>query len=95
MWRHGKVNSFPVIHCCMVPTPESDCSLWVFWFYRYRQPEFYEDLVGKKKGSLEGVNVVWLRWPKETDEFVRRLGLPVSGEVKELGQPEKEAAISE
>jgi hypothetical protein len=45
-------------------------SLWAIWFYWVRRPRFYQALVSKKKGKLEGVNVVWLRSAKERDELL-------------------------
>lgn len=93
VWIHGEVNSFPVIHYCMVRCFGSNCSLWVFWFYRYRRPQFYEYLVRKEKGLSEGVNVIWLRSSKETDEFLRSVGGKIHGEIMEISQEEKDAAV--
>ena len=31
-----------------------------------RRPAFYEELVDKKKGQLEGVNVIRFQWPSDT-----------------------------
>ena len=51
----------------------ADESLWVFWFYWYRRPVFYRYLVGKEKGSLEGINVIWFRWPSKTQAWLAEL----------------------
>jgi len=47
-----------------------DSSLWVFWFYWYRRPAFYEELVGKRKGELEGINIIWFQWPSKTRQWL-------------------------
>jgi hypothetical protein len=48
-------------------------SLWVFFFYRKRRPVFYEELVGKKKGQLEGVSVIRFQWLSETASWLDRI----------------------
>lgn len=52
---------------------EVDSSLWVFWFYWYRRPVFHQDLVGKYKGKLDGINVIWFQWPGKTQAWLERL----------------------
>jgi|SRR5579862_3158386 len=48
-------------------------SLWVFYFYHKRRPVFHEELVAKKKGLLEGVNVIRFQWPSETASWLDRI----------------------
>lgn len=53
----------------------SNCSLWVIWFYWKRRPVFHEMLVGKDKAWREGVNVIWFRWPSDTEIWMKKVGL--------------------
>ena len=73
MWRPGKVNSFHEIPYCIHPEFKINRSLWVFWFYWSRRPVFHEELVGKEKGRLEYVNVIWFQWPSKTERWVRKI----------------------
>jgi hypothetical protein len=69
-------------------------SLSVFWFYRNQRPVFHEKLVGKEKGQLEGVNVIWFRWPRETDEWLKMLSL-VREEPEMVDPWQKDVALLE
>ena len=76
MWRLGRLNSSPGTRCCMTPRDRKQAayhSLWVFYFYLKRRPVFYEELVGKEKGQLEGLNVIRFRWPGETARWLERV----------------------
>jgi hypothetical protein len=91
--RPGGNNSYPEIRCCRTPQP-SFCPflwewadvrcLWAIWFFRARRPRFYEHLVAKKKGIVEGVNVVWLRSAREADEWLDSLKSAVNQKVDGL-----------
>jgi hypothetical protein len=70
-------------------------SLWVFWFYWYRRPVFYEKLVRKEKGQMESVNVIWFQWPRETNEWLKMLSLLVRKESDMIHPHQKEVALSE
>jgi hypothetical protein len=48
-------------------------SLWVFYFYWNRRPVFREDLVGKNRDSLEGVNILWFKSPDATQKWLQTL----------------------
>jgi hypothetical protein len=55
---------------------------------------FYENLVRKKKGQMEGVNVIWFRWPMETNEWLKMLS-HVREEPKMIDPHQKEVPLSE
>jgi hypothetical protein len=54
----------------------SNNSLWVFYFYWNRRPVFYEELVNKRKGALEGINVIRFQWPSDTATWLDGLDKP-------------------
>jgi len=73
--RLGEINFFPgILSCSFLPyIDETDSSLWVFWFYRYRRPIFCRDLIGKEKGRLEGTNIICFQWPGQTQAWLEAL----------------------
>ena len=46
----------------------------VYW-YLCRRRIYVKELIEKKKGGLEGVNVLRFRRPRELDEWVDNLGM--------------------
>jgi len=44
----------------------------VYWYY-FRRRIYIRELLGKEKGSLEGVNVLRFRWPGELEEWLCNL----------------------
>ena len=56
----------------------ANASLWVFWFYRYRRPVYYQDLILKKKGRFEATNVIWFTRPGRTKDWLEEMILKKS-----------------
>lgn len=63
---------FQVIVVCTLGRWSNGSPRVIYW-YLFRRRIYVRELMGKKKGSLEGVNVLRFRWPDELEEWLCNL----------------------